>query len=364
MLPSLATLLLPLAFLASSVRADTISGLAGSIDNAAQAASLQSAAKVLSSGSYTITNVATGQSLTYDPNGNDVTPQAGNGTPVSIMGYGGGVSWVRLQIGDKDKCLSSQWGGSYNLAGVMYSCAVTTGGQVTRQDNTLEPTKQWWLMVPVDNYKGNTDHSNHLILAAQAGSVATREAALKAAKFSKGHRRTRKRSHADVSGSRRDISPRRFELVSRAQKARKDWRTNVDKPAARKVGELAARNSKSSSSRSKKSTKPKTKSNSSSTKKASTKAKSSNKAKTSSKKKTTSSKKSSSSSKSSSPINVKLNVASSSNKYFIIPVDHLIDMHTLALTGHQIQSAGNAQSTALDLWNATDEYQHWIVTPA
>jgi hypothetical protein len=28
-----------------------------------------------------------------------------------------------------------------------------------------------------------------------------------------------------------------------------------------------------------------------------------------------------------------------------------LSVHTLALTGHQIKSAGNAQSTALDLWD-------------
>lgn len=37
-------------------------------------------------------------------------------------------------------------------------------------------------------------------------------------------------------------------------------------------------------------------------------------------------------------------------------------MHTLALTGHQIESAGNTQSTALDAWNVADPEQQWIFT--
>ena len=39
------------------------------------------------------------------------------------------------------KCVSSQWGGSYDHAAVMYSCAVSKGGSTTK-GNTLEPTKQ------------------------------------------------------------------------------------------------------------------------------------------------------------------------------------------------------------------------------
>lgn len=77
--------------------------------------------------------------------GNHITPSASSSSSssaVTVLHHGGGVSWVRLAIGDKNKCLSSQWGGSYNLAGVMYACAVDSGGEVTRLGNTLEPTKQ------------------------------------------------------------------------------------------------------------------------------------------------------------------------------------------------------------------------------
>ncbi|BGP12365.1 hypothetical protein JCM10213_002031 [Rhodosporidiobolus nylandii] len=339
-----------------------IGGLAGTIDNAAQAASLQTAAQVLTGGAYTITNAATGKSLTYDPNGNHIVPASGAGTPVNVLAYGGGVSWVRLQIGEKDKCLSSQWGGSYNLAGVMYSCAVDSGGDVTRQDNTLEPTKQWWLMVPVDDHSGDSDASNHVLLAAQDESVATREKAIKngiEAHFKKNNRRS-----PHPTSSIFDMNPRRFELVSRAKRTRQDWRVRSKQDAMKKKKQQQQQQQQKKN----KAAKAKPKPSSSSAKKAK---------KASSKKAVTAKKATNSNSKVQQKLknsgsggdlaNVKLNVAipsskKSSNRFFIIPVDHLIDMHTLALTGHEIESF-RAQSTALDLWDSSDEYQQWIVEP-
>lgn len=127
---------LPAVTLAGSIAG--IAGIAGSIDNSAEAARLQAAAENLPEGAYTFRNVATGQTLTYTREGNHVVPaDGGSGTPVVVKQHRAGTSWLRFQIGDKNKCLSSQWGGSYNHAGVMYQCAVDTGGEVTRQGNTL-----------------------------------------------------------------------------------------------------------------------------------------------------------------------------------------------------------------------------------
>ncbi|GAA5888782.1 hypothetical protein JCM6882_002850 [Rhodosporidiobolus microsporus] len=372
---SLAALAL-LAAAASAHAGSIIGGLAGTIDNAVEAASLQSAAKVLSEGSYRVKNVATGQTLTYEADGNHITPENGAGTPVNILGYGGGVSWVRLQIGEKDKCMSAQWGGSYNLAGVMYACAVDEGGDVTRADNTLEPTKQWWLLVPVGDHTGDSTHSNGVLLAAQSESVATRQKAHKNGIVAHFNKKNGRRSLHGGDGAER------FELVSRAKKTRKSWKDNEGGKGltmAQRQKALhekskayhAAKKASSSSSSSKKKVAAK--------KKVVSKAKSTAKKPAATKKKTTAAKKktassakkvaSSSSSKkkttssskkpASNVVGVKLNVAVS-NKYYIIPVDHLIDMHTLALTGHQIDSF-RAQSTALDLWDASDKYQQWTI---
>ncbi|GAA6038607.1 hypothetical protein JCM8097_009445 [Rhodosporidiobolus ruineniae] len=377
----LAALVLPL--LASSANAGgLIAGIAGTIDNAAEAASLQSVAKALS-GSYIFKNAQTGHTLTYDPDGNDVVPSAGSGTPVNVLTYGGGTNWIRLQIGEKDKCLSSQWGGSYNKAGVMYACAVDGGGDVTRADNTLEPTKQWWIAVPVGDYDPSSDssHSNGVLLAAQAESVATRAKAH--AKGIIAH--FDRRSHSHGHGTSLE---RRFELVQRAKKTRPHWKT-ADRSAAkhspaevRKKQQAAAKKagSKAQTKAKKPASKVKTSSTSSKKKTASKKKTSSKKVaaspakKTSTKKvsaasgkKASAAKKQASSGAASVAAGIRLNVASSSSskssRYFIIPVDHLIDMHTMALTGHEIASF-NAQSTALDLFDPNDLAQQWILTPA
>ncbi|GAA5827228.1 hypothetical protein JCM11251_001180 [Rhodosporidiobolus azoricus] len=368
-----------LASAASSHAQGSIGGLAGTIDNAAEAASLQSVARVLN-GAYTIKNVATGQALTYERDGNHIVPDDGAGTPVNILGYGNGVNWVRMQIGDKDKCLSSQWGGSYNLAGVMYACAVDEGGEITRADNTLEGTKQWWVIVPVgSNFASASSHSNGVLLAAQAESVATRAKAHKngiVAHFNKKNGR-RATMHGEACGD-----AARFELVSRAaRRTRKDWRSKKSgggstkkqkqqqqkKAAAKKKAAASKKKAASSSSKKKvaankkvvskaKSTaqKPKPKKGSSAAKKPVAKKVSSSSSGSSKKKTSTSGKR-----PASHDLGLKLNVAVS-QKYYIIPVDHLIDMHTLALTGHQIDSF-RAQSTALDLWDANDRYQQWTI---
>jgi hypothetical protein len=270
-----------------STLANNIGGIAGSIDNAAEAASLQvsnsrtaflqssksskccsltrvrvvcpqTAAKLLSPGSYILKNVATGQTLTYNvrsplspilprltgrvqlqPDGNDIHPSSSPGSPVTISHYGNGVNWVRLAIGGKNKCLSSQWGGAFNHAAVMYACAVASGGEIIRSGNTLEPTKQyvargggrrggriadpgffdpfarrWWLLVPVDDYTGDSTASNHFLLAAQQDSVKTRQKAIKAGTFKKANA---KRSTTAATSAAENHQ-------RRAGVSRKNWR--------------------------------------------------------------------------------------------------------------------------------------------
>ncbi|KAM0755663.1 hypothetical protein T439DRAFT_375985 [Meredithblackwellia eburnea MCA 4105] len=262
-----------------SLRVDAKSlGVAGQVNNAVQASILQSAAALLEQGQYTITNVATGQSLVYTPVGNHVAPSHGSGSPFSLTHYGGSTSWVRLSAGSKNKCMSSQWGGSYDHAAVMYACAVSRGG-ATAKGNTLEPTKQWWLVVPVTtdlNHVQGT--SNNLLVAAQKNSVKTREDAIKAGTSRNAFAGNSKRSDRAV-----DLREKRM------------------------------------GKRSKKHKKKKTKS---------------------AKKKT----------------------VKSGNAYFIIPTDHLIDMHTMALTGQSIDTAGNTVSTALASFSPSDPKQQWIIT--
>lgn len=115
-----------------------------------------------------------------------------------------------MAFGTKDKCMSAQWGDDGDVAAVMYACQVGAGGTTT-SGSTLEPTKQWWILVPTD---GSTDSSwgasqLKLLKTAQEESVETRENA----------RRMRRRAfevgqHADGMGRRWHFSKRAVNKVS------------------------------------------------------------------------------------------------------------------------------------------------------
>ncbi|GAA5924997.1 hypothetical protein JCM3775_006339 [Rhodotorula graminis] len=373
---------LGLALAASSAHAapSDVGGLAGAIDNAAQAASLQSAALPPAQGSYVFTNVATGQTLSYARDGNHIVPSDGPATPVQVLKYGESVPWVRLQIGDKDKCLSAQWGDSFNLAGVMYSCAVDSGGEVTRAGNTLEPTKQWWLMVPVSDYTGDASTSTHVLLVAQAHSVATREKANRS--FSRRRSLHSSSSPAFARVKRGDSNvdvtpvaePRQAWSVRAAEfQAAEAKRIEEEKLAleaeARKAAEraTAARKSNGASSTASgaashtaalASTAPAPSVNEvvpspSSTVEAAVDPVSLVKVDTAVDDGVEDVTPAEEVYDTDSSVKLNVGKSASSGAYFIIPVDHLIDSHEI--------TSFRAQSTALDLWDPEDEYQHWLV---
>ncbi|KAL8280979.1 hypothetical protein RQP46_006658 [Phenoliferia psychrophenolica] len=219
-----------LAFVALS-RASATDGIAGSVNNAHQASLLQSSAHVPTQGqSYCISNVATGNSLTYTAVGNHIAPGSGPGSPFTITHYGGSTSWVRLAVGGKDKCMSSQWGGAYDHAAVMYACAVSAGGD-TSKGNTLEPTKQWWLVVPVGiNLNPKlASFSNEMLVEAQAISVKTREDSIKAGTsknaFKPGNSKRDETGSSDLSDSK---------LERRSRKDHKSTKAKAHKPKSHK----------------------------------------------------------------------------------------------------------------------------------
>lgn len=106
-------------------------GVAGVLNNAGQASVLQSSANLPDQGTYLITNVASGQSLTYTVSaghvvwkrrtaiangsipsatagprqavGNHIAPGSGSGSPFTITHYGASTSWIRLAVGNKNK---------------------------------------------------------------------------------------------------------------------------------------------------------------------------------------------------------------------------------------------------------------------
>ncbi|GAA5915093.1 uncharacterized protein JCM6883_003268 [Sporobolomyces salmoneus] len=120
----------------------------GIIDNTVEAARLLAQASGLNGeGNYVITNVKTGQQLTFSRDGGTTNfyPQSG-GDPVAIQ-FAGNAARIS---GGNNKCASAQWSydfeGGVDYAAVSYACAVGNG--LLTGTDTLEKTKQWWYFVP------------------------------------------------------------------------------------------------------------------------------------------------------------------------------------------------------------------------
>lgn len=157
----------------------------------------------------------------FQPDGNDLYPASGNGDAVTLTAYGSNVAWVRMGaplsdtppnarpsptnpfffapagLGAKNKCVSAQWGDIGDTAAVMYACQVGPGGSTT-SGSTLEPTKQWWIFVPVDGVDDSDsswgDAQVTLLAKAQKQSVAVRTAANSKRALAR-HRRARGFGH-------------------------------------------------------------------------------------------------------------------------------------------------------------------------
>ncbi|GAA5940478.1 hypothetical protein JCM3775_004807 [Rhodotorula graminis] len=120
----------------------------GSIDNTARAAQLQASASTLrGAGNYVFTNVKTGKSLDFPRNDGttDFFPSDG-ASAVAVQFFGNAA---RIS-GGNNKCASAQWSydveGGVDHAAVSYACKVGSG--LLTGTDSLEETKQWWYIVP------------------------------------------------------------------------------------------------------------------------------------------------------------------------------------------------------------------------
>ncbi|GAA5934729.1 hypothetical protein JCM1841_006213 [Sporobolomyces salmonicolor] len=132
----------------------------GIIDNAIEAAKIAASASTLSgAGNYVFTNVATGQILSFTRNGDttDFYPQD-DGESLALQFAGNAA---RLS-GGNNKCASAQWSyefeGGVDYAAVSYACAVGSG--LLTGTDTLEKTKQWWYIVPAGSASSSTSSSD------------------------------------------------------------------------------------------------------------------------------------------------------------------------------------------------------------
>ncbi|GAA6022754.1 hypothetical protein JCM11491_005569 [Sporobolomyces phaffii] len=132
----------------------------GIIDNTAEAARLLAQASGLNGeGNYVITNVQTGQQLTFarESGTTNFYPQSG-GDPVAIQ-FAGNAARIS---GGNNKCASAQWSydfeGGVDYAAVSYACAVGSG--LLTGTDTLEKTKQWWYFVPAGSTSDSSSSSD------------------------------------------------------------------------------------------------------------------------------------------------------------------------------------------------------------
>ncbi|GAA5853532.1 hypothetical protein JCM9279_001304 [Rhodotorula babjevae] len=120
----------------------------GSIDNTAQAAQLAASASTLSgAGNYVFTNVKTGQSLDFPRNDGTTDFFPTDGASTVAVQFSGNAARIS---GGNNKCASAQWSydveGGVDHAAVSYACKVGSG--LLTGTDTLEETKQWWYIVP------------------------------------------------------------------------------------------------------------------------------------------------------------------------------------------------------------------------
>ncbi|KAL8293037.1 hypothetical protein RQP46_000731 [Phenoliferia psychrophenolica] len=305
--------------------------------NSKAAASLQAAAVVPASGTYTFTSVATGEKLTYQtpfppgdglqPNGNHIWPSKA-GAPVNSIEITPHqhAQWIRLGFGTKNKCLSSAWGGSYDNAAVAYVCASGSDAQKT----TLEQTKQWWLAVPIGKTAGAvTASSNEMLIAAQGESVATRNAKIKAAKAAFGKRD--ENSDTDIDDMEISLFDQEvladdvdeftlIEPTSGLEKRRGHGRTHRGKHSTHSGNSKAKQARAAAAARAKAKAKAKAKG-----------------------------------------VRSVASTKGSIGTFYIIPSDHLIDQATRALTAEVVMSRG-IKTTALTPWKKGSKAQMWILT--
>ncbi|KAM0752858.1 hypothetical protein T439DRAFT_323469 [Meredithblackwellia eburnea MCA 4105] len=130
-------------------------GVHAKYDNTAEAATIAAQSQTLSGdGAYIITNVATGQTLSFIRETTmNVYPQD---TARSVDIQFNSLGQARIS-GGNNKCISAQWtvsgGRGFDNAAVSYACAVGTG--LLTGSATLERPKQWWYLVPAGSIKSS-----------------------------------------------------------------------------------------------------------------------------------------------------------------------------------------------------------------
>ncbi|KAM0790977.1 hypothetical protein ACM66B_004279 [Microbotryomycetes sp. NB124-2] len=331
-----------LTTLVSAAALVTLVTAGGSIDNSQEANAVIAAASQLSGdGSYVFENVATGQVLSFLRQGGTTNFYPNDdGSSVDVQFADGAA---RLS-GGNNKCTSAQWSydveGGVDHAAVSYACAVGDG-EKTGTD-TLEKTKQWWYLVPVD---GGDDGSGDSDPAAEDDSAASTHVML-AAQPAKNNDDSSSSSSSSSSGylshekgyyeyPDSTIPLDKIDTSNVNKKDRSSWACRhpgwwlnnhagyVDAGHPECAGDLKAY--RAANKRLVKRTKPAHHDMAEA---------------------------------------LRLRKRGDGQKFYIIAQDHLWDMATRAIGSDAINTYGGYTSTILSLWDKSDNSQMWTITSA
>ncbi|KAM0753562.1 hypothetical protein T439DRAFT_158002 [Meredithblackwellia eburnea MCA 4105] len=262
--------------------------------------------------------------------------------------------WMRIQFGDKNKCISAAWGGGFDIAGVMYQCSVGTDPI----KSYLEPTKQWWTFVDIRKPYGKKAASVSQLVAYQNLAVKTRAAGVAAGKTSR-QRRSLEDESVDVDSDLslyEELTPEEIEELG-LQMFGDDQYEEDDSLMPREVGSrgqsLVRRKALSKAAQLKARRAAATRKKALAKKRAIAKAKAKAKARAVliAKKKRAAAQ------------------AAASKKiigtYYIIPIDHLLDQATRALASSTVKLSDNkVVSTRLNAFKIGDKSQQWVLSRA
>ncbi|GAA5950587.1 hypothetical protein JCM3765_000541 [Sporobolomyces pararoseus] len=345
----------------------------GIIDNTAEAARLLAQASGLNGeGNYVITNVQTGQQLTFSREAGTTNfyPQSG-GDPVAIQ-FAGNAARIS---GGNNKCASAQWSydfeGGVDYAAVSYACAVGQG--LLTGTDTLEKTKQWWYFVPAGNTGGDSSASSgdnkqavsadklNALKGAKAAKVASQQVEDTPAPSSSSEAAPAPSSEAPTPASTPAAasSSSSGELSLDEQKAKYGYYTTSASSISIKDVDVSGVNKQDKSTwvcrhpgwwlarhsryvdnhpECKSDLAAYLKDHPESARRLAKRASHHDMAKKLAKK--------------------------GQQTYYIIAVDHILDMSTRAIAGSSLNTFGGYTSTTLSLWNQGDDSQLWTVTSA
>lgn len=147
---------LGLSNVGNSVSSNSVSSAIRASDLPTTANVIIAAAQTVDDGNYILTNVATGANLTYARAGQQLYPDQGAGSPLTLKQMGDSYTVIKPTDAN-NKCASAQWDedteGGVDWAAALYACKVFTfnkrnvPNRIDARAVQLRLAKQYWYLV-------------------------------------------------------------------------------------------------------------------------------------------------------------------------------------------------------------------------